>query len=57
MGKEDWKPVCEHVKKLENEYYDRDASFDIAIDLIIISLGGVESDDNDSTEEEDTTDT
>jgi hypothetical protein len=48
-GEKVWKPFCEHVKKLENEYYDRDASVDIAIDRIIISLGFVESDNSDSS--------
>jgi hypothetical protein len=45
------------MKELENEYYDRDARFEIAIDPIIISLGGVESDDSDSSEEDNSTDT
>jgi hypothetical protein len=56
-GEKVWKPLCEHVKKLENEYYDRDASFDIAIDRIIISLGGLESYNSDSSEDDSSTDT
>jgi hypothetical protein len=56
MGEKDWKPLCEHVKKLENECYDRDARFDIAVDPIIISLGDVESYNSDSSEEDSSTD-
>jgi hypothetical protein len=56
MGERDWEPVCEHVENL-NEFYDRDASFDITVDPIIISLGVVQSDHSDSSEEDNSTNT
>jgi hypothetical protein len=54
VDEKDWKPLCEHVKKFENGYYDRDARFDVTIEPIIIIMGRVESD---SSEEDSSTDT
>jgi hypothetical protein len=52
MGEEDWRPLCEHVKKLETECNARDARVDKAVDPIIVSLGDVGSDDKGSSEED-----
>jgi hypothetical protein len=37
---------------LQNEYYGRDARFDNAIDPVIVSLEGVECNENGSSEED-----
>lgn len=47
---EDWKKQCEHVKNLEDQFYERDGCMDSITDKFIIELG------NDSSTESDTTD-
>jgi hypothetical protein len=56
MGKEESRPFCEHLMNLENVYYARNARSDNTVDLITVSLGGVES-DNDSNEEDNSSET
>lgn len=54
MTKSDWVPLCNRVKKIEDEYMEREVPFDEVIDSIIINLGGVsddESEDSSSSEE------
>jgi hypothetical protein len=43
MGKQDRLPLCEHVREIEGEYGVRETVFDDNIDIIIITLGEVES--------------
>jgi hypothetical protein len=53
---EDWRPLYQHAKKLEKAYNERDAHFDNAVELIIVSSRGVQSDDNESSEEDNSAD-
>jgi hypothetical protein len=39
MGKEDWIPLCKHVKETECEYREHKIIFDDKTDNIIIYLG------------------
>jgi transposase len=57
VGDGDWWPLYARVKNLEKEHYDKHARFNNVIDIIIVSLGGVESDNNDSSEEDNRSDT
>lgn len=43
-------PLCKHAKKMENEYYERDACFDNTVELIIVSSRYVQTDDSESGE-------
>lgn len=49
---EKWKKCCNHVYKIEEEYWVKDAVIEETIDSIIISLGG-ESSNSESTSSED----
>ncbi|KAL0895149.1 hypothetical protein ABMA27_013600 [Loxostege sticticalis] len=45
---QDWKNACEHIKKIEKEYYDRGRTLYDDIDQLVIQLG----DDSSSSEDE-----
>lgn len=45
-SQEEWKKCCEHVKKIELEYWERDHVIDDEIDRIIISLNDDDSVDS-----------
>lgn len=42
---EDWKSCCEHIKKIEKEYYDRGMTLYSDVDELVIQLGEDSSDD------------
>ena len=44
LGQKDWLSLCDHVKKIEAEYWESDGIMDEIIDNCIISLGGPDSD-------------
>ncbi|PSN42491.1 hypothetical protein C0J52_09791 [Blattella germanica] len=46
MEKEDWYQKFQHVNKLEQDYYDREAQFDNIIDPFVISLENEGDDEN-----------
>lgn len=51
---QDWKNCCEHVKKIEKEYYDRGITLYHDIDRLVIRVGADSSDDeicSDSSDE------
>ncbi|XP_048488416.1 uncharacterized protein LOC125491173 [Plutella xylostella] len=50
---EDWKNCCEHVKKIEKEYYDRGSVLYENIDDLVIRVGSESSDESDSEEDSD----
>jgi hypothetical protein len=52
MAAEDWRLLCGLGKKLNYEFCDRDARFDNAVNPVIVNFEGMESDDNDSSEED-----
>jgi hypothetical protein len=39
MGKDDWLPLCEHVNKVEKEFWERDGIMDEELEQIVIDLG------------------
>jgi hypothetical protein len=39
MGKDDWLPLCEHVKEAEKEFWERDGIMDEELEQIMIDLG------------------
>lgn len=44
----DWKNVEEHVNKIANEYWKRDALMEDAVEELIISVGTSDSDTEES---------
>lgn len=44
MGKDDWLPLCEHVKKFEKEFWERDGIMDEEHEGIMTDLGWPNSD-------------
>lgn len=53
MSKDNWLPLCEHVKKVEKEYCESDHVMDDQIDEIIVHLGGADSDDSSDSDPDD----
>lgn len=51
VGEGDWGSLCQHAKKIKNEYYEGDVCFDNTVELIIVSSRCVQSDDNESGED------
>lgn len=51
VGEEDCGPLCQHAKKMGNEYFERNACFDNTFELIIVSSRYVRTDDNESGED------
>jgi hypothetical protein len=44
MGEREWRPVCDHVTKIEKEYLETEGIIDLEVDRLIINLGGSASD-------------
>lgn len=42
--KEEWFKCCDHVKKIEQQYWDSDHVMDQEVDRLIISVNGNDSD-------------
>lgn len=51
-----WKKCCDHIVKIENEYWKNDALMDTAVDELIISLNGESSDSDSSSSGSETSD-
>lgn len=49
-----WKKCCDHVIKIENEYWKNDGLMDEAVDELIISINGESSDSDFSSSESET---
>ncbi|XP_054256994.1 uncharacterized protein LOC128981989 [Macrosteles quadrilineatus] len=49
---EKWKKCCEHVEKIEELYWERDALMDENVDRIIISLNDDDSESSESSDNE-----
>ena len=56
LGKDDWIPSCNRVKKIEDEYMETDGVIDEIQERIVIHLGGCNSDSSDEKHEEQTDD-
>jgi hypothetical protein len=39
MGKDDWLPLCEHMKKAQKEFCERDGIMDEELEQLMIDLG------------------
>jgi transposase len=52
MGEREWRPVCDHVKRIEKEYLETEEIIDVEVDRLIISLGRSASDSSDSSDTE-----
>lgn len=48
MGEKEWQPVCEHVKKTELDYLEKESIINVEVEKIVISLGGSNSDSDTS---------
>ncbi|KAJ4438052.1 hypothetical protein ANN_13991 [Periplaneta americana] len=59
ITKDDWKHCCDHVKKLEDSYWETDGRLPDVIDSIIISGDGfsTDSDNNSDSDDSDNCDT
>ncbi|KAJ4435188.1 hypothetical protein ANN_23764 [Periplaneta americana] len=44
----DWLGYCNHVRKLETQYWEKDKLLENTIDEFIIAMGGAENDTSDS---------
>lgn len=51
MGVDVWRPICEHVKRLEKNYMDNEGIIDTAVDELIITLGDMDSESEESSSE------
>ncbi|PSN40636.1 hypothetical protein C0J52_21101, partial [Blattella germanica] len=47
ITKEDWKKVCDHVKKIADDYWRRDSLLEDEIQRIVINIGVESSDESD----------
>ena len=50
---QEWSNTCDHVLKLEAEYWEKDGLVEEEVEKIIIELGGLETDNKDSDNEND----
>ena len=48
VSKDDWAVFCNHVKSIEDAYWEKDGLVENAVDEMIINLGDDSSDDNNS---------
>ncbi|XP_028027399.1 uncharacterized protein LOC114240919 [Bombyx mandarina] len=48
---QDWQKQCEHVKHLEDKFYERDGCMDNITDKFIIELGNDSSTDSDTSDD------
>lgn len=53
MTANDWVPICNRVKQIEDEYMEREVHFDNIVDPIIINLGGVSDDGSEDSRSSD----
>ena len=47
-----WERLCEHVKKVEDEYWSKDYLIEEAVEEFIVTAGGPDSDDSDEEYED-----
>lgn len=52
----DWEGYTSHVKKIEDEFWRKDGLMEDVIDNFIISAGGMDSSDEENSEDESTSD-
>ena len=50
-----WERLCEHVKKVDDEYWSKDCLIEEAIEKFIVTVGGPDSEDSDEEYEDDYT--
>jgi hypothetical protein len=50
MEEREWRPVCDHVKRIEKEYLETEGIIEVEVDRLIISLRGSASDSSDSSD-------
>ena len=48
-----WERLCEHVKKVKDEYWSKDSLIEEAVEEFIVTVGGPDSDDSDEEYEDD----